>query len=81
MLCPICYGSGGRLERDIEGDGIWAMPVERFEPCPDCAGAGLCPGCGAGGLPLDADINEFTCEACGWTVDWDVMTHGPEPDY
>lgn len=76
--CLTCNGRGGELEFDIEGDGVWATPVYRFNPCEDCIGAGRCPGCGAAMTPdqqiaANKDIESLTCSvgACGWSYDAD----------
>lgn len=78
--CPLCNGRGGTLERDVDGDGVWAMPVERYVPC-QCVEEGRCPGCLSPGVPDDADISEFTCETCGWYIDWDSVARIYQPDY
>ena len=76
--CLTCDGRGGELYGDLEGDGVWATVVWRFDPCPDCIGAGKCPGCGAPMTPeqqanAESDIETFTCsiDACSWHYDAD----------
>jgi len=79
--CATCEGRGGTVEHDMQGDGIWFSPVSWYMPCSDCIEVGLCAGCGAEGVPLDSDIDTFTCEKCGWHIDWDRIDGPDEPDY
>lgn len=83
--CLTCDGRGGKLEQDIDGDGVWATPVWRFYPCDDCIGSERCPGCGHSMTPEQQaaayyDIETFTCanEACGWSYDADRFNSGDE---
>lgn len=83
--CLTCDGRGGELEYDADGDGVWLTQVSRFIPCPDCIGAGKCPGCGAAmtssqHTAAERDIESFTCsvEMCGWSYDADRFNSGDE---
>jgi len=77
--CTTCWRKGGTLELDTDGDGVWAMLVIRFDPCPDCLDKGLCPGCGNKTLNIiEENIVEQTCVICDWQYNSDRFY--PEPD-
>lgn len=83
--CLTCDGRGGELSYDSDGDGAWAMTFTTFNACPDCIGAGKCPGCGADmtssqHTAAERDIESFTCsiDACSWHYDADRFSHYDE---
>ena len=77
-ICLTCYGKGGTLEYDSDGDGVWATPVIYVDYCPDCIDAAQCPGCGWA-IGLVDDIEKVCCERCGWTFDIDRFYESSEP--
>lgn len=44
-VCAKCGGAGGSAYSEYTGDPPMGCVVDYFEPCDDCIGAGLCPGC------------------------------------
>jgi len=43
--CSKCKGAGGSTYAEYQGDPPMGATVDFFEPCEQCIGAGLCPGC------------------------------------
>lgn len=77
--CPECDGRAGKLESDWEGDGEWAMAVDRLDLC-GCASSGQCPGCLLQVQADAIDVDTFVCERCGWAYDAERF-YPSEPDY
>jgi hypothetical protein len=65
--CRRCggWGEGSELY-DPSPSGVALPPgyIHLSDPCPECVERGLCPRCGASGLPEDGP-----CAACGWNHD------------
>jgi hypothetical protein len=43
--CATCNGRSGTVTTEWQGEPHYGAPVNFFDPCADCLGAGLCPGC------------------------------------
>ena len=93
--CDTCSCAGGFVSSELQGDPPMTGLVYYFEPCNDCIGQELCPGC-LSPLSLSFDLSAFdysdalgnmpfegfTCLVCGWV--YDPSRHddqGYEPDY
>lgn len=66
--CLTCNGRGGTLTTEYQGEPPHGGLVDWLNDCPDCLGAGKCPGCLAV-LPLTFAVFDDNCPACGWYYD------------
>ena len=82
--CPTCGGTGGTLEYDWEGDGVWGQGVTRLDPCADCLGLNRCPGCMQQypQYPPSPAVNadDWQCPNCGWVYEEDRF-YARDDDY
>lgn len=68
--CGTCKGAGGFISGEMQGDGYMTSWVETFEPCNECIGAELCPGC-MQSLALSFDLSAFESK-----TEW-IAYHNP----
>jgi len=84
--CATCNGRGGVLSGEMQGDPPMTAYVEWLELCDDCIMNGACPSCSNATLTAGVyeaaldDIETFTCELCGWHIDYNRFDDGPDYD-